>query len=147
VTQTGHQDRPDGNIDLEMTREGRRKIVQCKRWSAQLVGVDEVRELGGTLLREGLPGDAGVLVTLSAFSQQALAEGKTLGMALLGGRELYSRVEKVRRSEPCPICGQSMVLDRSTRGWWLRCVVPGCLGKRDLSGDPGRAVDMLLERA
>ena len=146
VTEAGHQDSPDGNIDLDMTRDGRRRIVQCKRWSAQLVGVDEVRQLGGTLLREGLPGDAGVLVTLSGFTQQAVVEGNKSGIALLDGRQLYSKMESVRRSEPCPLCGNPMVLDRSHYGWWFRCVAPGCLGKRNLSKDPARAVDLLLNR-
>ena len=80
------------------------------------MGVDEVRELGGTLLGEGLPGDAEVLVTLSGFTAQARAEADRLGMTLLDGRQLYSRMEKVRRPEPCPVCFQPMVLDHSSFG-------------------------------
>lgn len=147
VTETGSQDGPDGNVDLDMVREGQRKIVQCKRWSAQLVGVDEVRKLGGTLLREGLPGKAGVLVTLAGFTEQALAEGEKSGMTLVDGRQLYAKVERVRRPEPCPVCDRPMVLGRSERGWWFRCVASGCNGKRDLSADPGKAVDILLDKA
>ena len=41
VKETGRQDGPDGNIDLELDREGKRKIVQCKRWASWPVGVDE----------------------------------------------------------------------------------------------------------
>ena len=38
-----------------------------------------------------------------------------------------------------------MLLGRSSRGWWFRCVTPGCGGKRDLGRNPGRAVELLTE--
>ena len=146
VRETGRKDGPDGNIDLELTRNGRRAIVQCKRWASWAVGVDEIRMFGGTLLREGLPGDAGIFVTLSDFTEQARAEGRTSGMTLVDNRDLHARVEKVRRVEPCDVCQAPMMLDRSARGWWFRCVAPGCQGKRDLGMDPGGAVDLLTQR-
>src|SRR5208283_1220279 len=96
VKETGHPDAPDGNIDLELARDGKRKIVQCKRWSAQLVGVDEIRGFGGTLLREHLPAEAGIFVTLSGFTEQARAEAQKAGFALLDGRQLYALMEKAR---------------------------------------------------
>jgi hypothetical protein len=145
VRETGRQDGPDGNIDLELSRDGKRCIVQCKRWTAKLVGVDEVRGFGGTLMREGLQGSAGFFVTLSSFTLQARAEAKAMRLTLLDGRELFARVEGVRRSEPCPACGMPMKLDRSTHGWWFRCVAAGCSGKRDLGNNPGRAVGFLTE--
>jgi hypothetical protein len=51
-----------------------------------------------------------------------------------------------RAAEPCPICATPMLLDRSSRGWWLRCPrwANGCAGKRDLGAESGRAVDLLL---
>jgi hypothetical protein len=145
VDETGRQDGPDGNIDLDLTRAGERKIVQCKRWGSWRVGVDEVRGFAGTLLREGLPGSAGMLVTLSDFTEQARSEARTIGLILVDKRDLNARIEKARRVEPCPVCQAAMVLDRSMRGWWLRCVAPGCAGKRDLSGEPGRAVEFLTQ--
>ena len=145
VRETGHQGSPDGNVDLEITRNGQRMIVQCKRWTSNLVGVNEIRKLAGTLMREGLPGSAGMFVTLSDFNEQARAEAQTIGMTLIDNRDLYSRIEKVRRPERCDICQKPMVLARSSRGWWLRCVVAGCQGKRDLGSEPGRAVDLLTQ--
>lgn len=145
VRETGRSDGPDGNIDLELSRGGRREIVQCKRWVSWSVGVDEIRGFGGTLLRENLEGSAGTFVTLSDFTEQARAEARRIGMTLIDNRELFSRVEKVRRNEPCPLCEKPMILDRSSRGWWLRCVAAGCQGKRDLGSDPGRAVDLLTQ--
>jgi restriction system protein len=143
VSETGRQGGPDGNIDLEVTRDGGRKVVQCKRWDSRSVGVSEIREFAGTLLREGLRGDLGVFVTLSGFTPQAITEAKAMGLTLVDGGALYQRIEKVRRSEPCPICQAPMELGRSEHGWWLRCTVPGCRGKRDLGGEPGPAVEIL----
>lgn len=145
IRETGRQDGPDGNVDLELTRDGQRMIVQCKRWVPRLVSVNEIRKFAGTLMREGLAGSAGIFVTLSDFNEQARAEAQTIGMTLVDNRDLYSRIEKVRRAEPCDICQKPMVLARSSRGWWLRCVAVGCQGKRDLGGDPGRAVDLLTQ--
>ncbi len=147
VEETGRQDGPDGNVDLRLTRAGERRLVQCKRWTSWLVGVDDVRAFAGTLLTEGYPGNQGIFVTLSGFTTQAQEEATRSGLALVDNRELYARVERVRRPEACPICQAPMVLDRSSRGWWFRCVAPRCVGKRDLGQDPARAVELLTEQA
>ena len=144
VRETGRQDGPDGNIDLELSRSDQRLVVQCKRWTARSVGVDDIRGFSGTLLREGLTGGAGIFVTLSEFTTQARAEAKETGLTLIDGRGLFARVEKVRRTEPCPQCRAPMKLDRSEHGWWFRCTADGCRGKRDLGKDPGRAVEFLI---
>lgn len=145
VRETGRQDGPDGNVDLELTHDGQRMIVQCKRWVPRLVSVNEIRKFAGTLMREGLAGSAGIFVTLSGFTDQARAEAETIGITLVDNRYLYSRIEMVRRAEPCDICQKPMILARSSRGWWLRCVAVGCQGKRDLGSDPGPAVDLLTQ--
>jgi ribosomal protein L37AE/L43A len=122
-------------------------LVQCKRWRSTPVGVDELRAFAGVLLREGLSGDAGIFVTLSEFTEQALAEGSALELALVDGRELSARMEAVRSTAACPSCGATMVLDRSSRGWWLRCPewgTTGCGGKRDLGSAPSRVVELLF---
>lgn len=145
VEETGRQDGPDGNVDLRLTRGGRPVIVQCKRWVSYLIGVDAIRAFAGTLMREGLSGSSGIFVTLSDFTPQARQEAQGIGLTLLDKHDLYERVEKVRRAEPCPTCGSSMLLDRSPRGWWFRCVAKGCVGKRDLGTDPARAVELLTQ--
>lgn len=145
VEETGRPDAPDGNVDLRLGKRGQRVLVQCKRWQSKVVGVDDVRAFAGTLMREGLTGASGIFVTLSDFSEQAREEAKQVGLVLMDNRDLYERVESVRRSEPCPVCGSSMLLDRSGYGWWFRCVTPACTGKRDLGRDPARAVELLTE--
>ena len=144
VQHTGSQERPDGNIDLDMIREGRRAIVQCKFWQRNRVGIRQVREFGGTLLREGLRGGDGIFVTIADIREDARAEAKKIGITLVDKADLHSRIEKVRRPESCPICQKPMRLDHSSQGWWFHCV-SGCPGKRDLGRDPGRAVDLLTQ--
>ncbi len=105
VEETGRHGSPDGNIDLVLRRGGERKVVQCKRWTSQLVGVDELRGFAGTLLREGLPGAAGIFVTLSDFTEQARAEARTTGITLVNNRDL---------KRPHPKCAaRGTVLDLS----------------------------------
>ena len=146
VLERGRQDAADGNIDLELTRGPNRRLVQCKRWSVQWVGIDEIRKFVGTLTREKLPPSAGIFVTLSRFNAYATAEGEAAGLILIDNVELLARVEKVRRTEACESCHQPMLLDHSVRGWWFRCVTPGCGGKRHLDKEPGRAVAMITEQ-
>lgn len=145
VVETGRQDGPDGNIDLVLTRGRDRRIVQCKRWTSWQVGVKDIRGFAGTLMREKASGKEGIFVTISDFTPQAEEEAAKTGMVLVDRADLFARVERARRKEPCPICRQPMLFDRSPRGWWFRCVAVGCTGKRDLGSDAGRAVELLTE--
>src|SRR2546421_4881520 len=145
VRETGHQDSPDGNVDLQMKRDGVQTIVQCKRWESWPVSVDQIRIFGGTLRGKDLPRGAGIFVTLSDFNQFARAEADKMGITLVDGPELYRKVEKVRRPTLCDICRAPMLLGRSQHGWWFRCLTPGCKGKLDLGNEPGRAVELLTE--
>ncbi len=158
VTETAQEGRPDGGVDLRLRRGGEQRLVQCKQWQAWRIGVEEVRKLAGTLLREGLDGRAGVLVTSSSFTSTAIDEAKRLGMCLIDGRDLLGRLEQVGAvglvqqtsavgaAWACPKCSTPMILALSTHGWWLRCprYTAGCQGKHDLGPDPRRAVEALL---
>ena len=145
VQHVGGHGRPDGNIDLVITRANRRQLVQCKLWQSWLVGVDEIRRFAGTLLREGHHGPDGIFVTTSSFTEAARAEAKRTGIRLIDGRELYTLAEAAREPVPCPTCSSPMVLGRSPHGWWFRCTRNGCSGKKDLDRDPARAVDLLTQ--
>ncbi len=83
VEETGRPDAADGNVDLRLSRGGRRLIVQCKRWQSTVVGVDEVRKLAGTVAGEGLGNGSGILVTLSQFSEGAVVEARRTGIELV----------------------------------------------------------------
>lgn len=143
VTETGSQDRGDGNVDLVLTKGTQRRVAQCKRWTANDVGVNQIRAFAGTLRRENV--DSGVFVTFSNFTETATSEADAARVELIDGRALFQRIERVRRPEPCPTCGSPMVLDRSQHGWWFRCVASGCTGKRNLDREPARAVELLTQ--
>lgn len=143
VKETGSQDGADGNIDLEITNGRERRLVQCKRWTSIHIGIDQIRGFAGTLRRERV--DRGFFVTFSRFNAHAEREAKSTGVDLIDGSELYRRIERVRRPEPCPTCESPMVLDRSPHGWWFRCVAAGCAGKRDLDREPALAVELLTQ--
>ena len=145
VTETGRQDAADGNIDLMLARDGQRKLVQCKRWTSREVPVDEIRNFVGTLTIAGLDSRDGIFATLSGFTSTAKEEGRKGHLTMLDGRALFARMDKVRRKEPCPVCGRAMRFDHSRHGWWFRCVALGCTGKRDVGKDAGRAVEFLTE--
>jgi hypothetical protein len=146
IEERGRQGEPDGNVDLEIRRGKEHKIVQAKRWQSWQVGVDEVRAFGGTLMREGKKGDAGIFVTLSDYTPQAREEAKTLGLELVDGAGLVARMDKVRKVVPCPVCTQPMRFGRSIYGWWFRCVSPGCDGKQDLGAQPEKVIALLTEQ-
>lgn len=144
VEETGRRDGPDGGVDLRARRGERTLIVQCKRWTAKVVGVDEVRKIAGLTTAPANASATAAVVTLSAFAEPALAEARQLGVELVDGQALLKRIERVREAEPCPKCATPMVVDRSFRGWWLRCPsFPHCDGKRDLGTNAGAALDLL----
>lgn len=158
VMETGGHGKSDGNIDLLLSRRAERRIVQCKRWAARDVGVDQVRELGGTLLREGRMGHDGIFLTCARFTPAAIEEAKRMGVELIDGRDLLRRLEKVgavgllnsskhaSTAWLCPECATPMLLDHSPHGWWLRCpnYNTGCRGKHDLDQDSRIAVERLI---
>jgi HJR/Mrr/RecB family endonuclease len=144
VEETGGTDGSDGNVDLVLTKADSRVIVQCKRWQSWPVGVDEIRQFLGTLFREQLPVSCGIFVTQSTFTPAAWTEASSIGLELVDGPALHSRIDRVRRSEPCPRCALPMTLGKSKFGWWLRCEVPGCGGKRDLGRVPELAAELLM---
>jgi hypothetical protein len=158
VEETGRQGEADGNVDLRIRRGDRQMLVQCKRWQSWQFGVDEVRKLAGTLLREGLPGGRGMLVTTSTFTAAATAEAKQTGIELVGGGDLLRRLQaagatelvagadEIKDAYACPNCASPMILAHSPYGWWIRCpnYDAGCEGKRDLGTDPRHALELLL---
>lgn len=67
----------DGGIDLELHRDGRLVLVQCKR-SAKPVGVKVVRELFGVSIHRGA--DKAIVCTNNVFTVEAerFAQGKRI---------------------------------------------------------------------
>jgi restriction system protein len=138
----------DGGIDLELTRDGVRVVVQCKHWKNRQVPVQRVRELLGALTADRA--DRGILVATGGFTREArafaagqpidLLDGEAL-IRLMSGLKLQSRELEGHASvgnEPpaCPNCGKPMVRRTIRRGpkvgtqFWGCVSFPGCRGTR-----------------
>ena len=62
---------PDGGIDLILRQKGEVYLVQCKKWKAFKVGVQQVREFYGVMASRGVAG--GYFVTSGAYTNEAKA--------------------------------------------------------------------------
>jgi restriction system protein len=157
VEEVGGHGQPDGGVDLVARRESTRRLVQCKRWDSRQVGVAAVRELAGALLHERLPGEAGMLVTVSDYTPDARQEAASTGTELVDHRDLVRRLDARAtqllrldtsdRRYPCSDCGAPMLLARSPHGYWLHRprYRDGCRGKRDLGTEPEQAIAQLIK--
>ncbi len=59
----------DGGVDLELRKNGRRIVVQCKYWSNEMVGVSIVRELFGVMHHERA--DGAIVACSGRFTPEA----------------------------------------------------------------------------
>jgi restriction endonuclease Mrr len=85
----------DGGVDLVVSKNGKRGVVQCKQYAPEnKVGSPTVRDLRGTMVREGA--DLGFLVTTSTFTQQAVEEAAyTPKITLLDAKKLNELSEQM----------------------------------------------------
>jgi restriction system protein len=120
-------DRREGaKEDLVLLRDGRRTLVHCKQWRHRSVGIAEIREFACSLMREDLPGRAGIIVTPSRFTSPAKLQASNIGLTLVNGHDLEERRQRVRRSEPCRDCGEPVILNLSPRGRWNQDAAHHC---------------------
>lgn len=76
----------DGGVDLVLTKDGEKFLVQCKQWKAFKVGVSTVRELYGVMAAEGAAG--GFVVTSGRFTGEADAFAAGRNIRLMDGHAL-----------------------------------------------------------
>ena len=120
---------PDGGVDLGLTKDGRRFLVQCKHWRKRQVGVTVVRELNGVVSAQAV--DGGFVVTGGEFTQEARHFANACGLKLIDGPALEellagipsrhlaadSGVAVVAESTPtCPQCGTAMIQRTAKKG-------------------------------
>jgi len=131
--------RGDRGVDLVVSRQNRRAIVQCKRYKG-LVAPHVVRDLAGTMRRE--KAEYGYVVTTGRFSSSTYKWAKDMNIALVDGETLVKWVleAKSKRSEiglklarKCPRCGERRWVIKSTMedkddvtdtawgSWWSVC--------------------------
>ena len=113
VVETGGS--ADGGVDLKLSKDGERNLVQCKHWRARSVGVEPVRELYGVLAASR--GTGAYMVTSGRYTRAArdfaqgreiqLLDGNDLRKALLGAGPTFDgshqrKPQNAAASDPRP---------------------------------------------
>jgi restriction system protein len=88
---------PDGGVDVRLSKDGKRYLVQCKRWRSVRVSVKVVRELYGVMAAESADGI--FIVTSGVYTKDAESFAKGKPIELIDGAGLYRMIQKARRAE------------------------------------------------
>jgi restriction system protein len=149
----------DGGVDMELTKDGEKWLVQAKHWRARQVPVEVVRELAGVMPFRRAVG--AYVVTSGRFTAPAQEFANGRGIKLVNGSKLAGMLAQARASldgkvvgrnaagsnrsaaaaplaaPSCPICAQPMVLRKAKRGlnaggsfWGCSAYSKGCRGTR-----------------
>ena len=150
---------PDDGVDLELTKNSERWLVQAKHWRAKKVPVEVVRELAGVMPFRRAVG--GYVITSGTFTQPAEEFARGRGIKLINGKWFESMLTQARASidakrheRPgvtpipplavttlaplCPTCSRRMVLRKAKKGpnagsdFWGCSAYPKCRGTRDV---------------
>jgi restriction system protein len=132
---------PDGGVDLELTKAGKRYLVQCKQWRSRQVGVTVIRELCGVMATEQAQG--GFVVTSGHFTREASEFAQRSRIELIDGAQLQQLIG--RETDPaasdapafspalarspvpaCPGCGKPMVERTAKKGSMVGQAFWGC---------------------
>jgi len=140
----------DGGIDLVLTKNGKKSIVQCKRWKTFSIGVPLIRELYGVMTSERA--NDCIFVSSGNYTAEARLFAEDKPIWLIDGSELLEMVAGVQvqpnikkpsayqqpaaTSPECPLCGSAMVKRTARKGantgneFWGCSAYPGCRGTR-----------------
>lgn len=142
----------DGGVDLILSRNGEKFLVQCKQWRAFKVGVEVVRELYGVMAAKGAAG--GFVVTSGRFTAEAASFASGRNVELIDGPKLRGLIRQAQGTgEPrqaavattgapvpgCPACAKPMIKRTAKRGpnvggeFWGCPGYPACKGTRQVT--------------
>jgi len=155
IKQTGKAG-PDGGVDVELKRDGKLYLVQCKHWHSRRVTVDKARALFGVVAERQAAG--GFLVTSGKFTEDTRSFAEGVNLELIDGDALVEYLERPSESEvwnapvatpmldratahapPCPACGKTMAERTAKRGpqpgsrFWGCSDFPSCRGTRPIA--------------
>lgn len=141
---------PDGGIDLTLTKDGEKHLVQCKNWKTKPVGVPVVRELFGVVTAEKATG--GIIVCSDSFTRGAVEFARGKPIELVEGAELVRLIDDVQTQSnvetastapvfsakpSCPDCRGPMVTRTARKTgsqFWGCSRFPKCHGTRNMAG-------------
>jgi len=129
------QQGPDGGVDLVLTKNNERALVQCKHWRRTSVGVTVIREFYGVMTSKSVR--SGYVVTSGRFTPDAWGFAATCGIELIDGDRLRVWmassiqvrspvlvqppplklvIESVPPHPTCPTCGADTILRTARQG-------------------------------
>lgn len=144
----------DYGADLILTKEGKRIVIQAKRYSKN-VGVTSVQEIIGA--KGYYKADEARVVTNSYFTKPAINLAKELDVKLVDRDLLIDKIlsvhpekkiniikeneEEKRPSRICPRCNSKLILRRGKRGKFFGCSsFPSCRYTEDIQKEEKTAV-------
>ena len=92
--------KPDGGIDIWLTKDGELSLVQCKHWKAKKVGIQVLREMYGVMIEHNA--SKMIIVTSGDFTSEAIAYAQDKRLWLVNGSELVHMIEDGRSFENKP---------------------------------------------
>jgi restriction system protein len=134
----------DYGADLVLQKDGRRVVVQAKRWKNN-VGVDAIQQVIGAI--KYYDANKGMVVTNSSFTENAYELANSNGIELWDrkklieimsnskGKEITDNIVKdkvysetaITEEKVCPKCGQAMVIKEGKYGRFWGCTgYPNC---------------------
>lgn len=138
----------DGGIDLVLNKNGKKSIVQCKRWKTFSIGVPLIRELYGVMAAERA--NDCIFVSSGNYTAEARLFAEDKPIWLIDGPELLDLVSSVQvqsrisksstfnesqsTSPKCPLCGAGMIKRTARKGanagneFWGCSNYPKCRG-------------------
>lgn len=129
----------DGGIDLILQKDGKKSIVQCKRWKTFSIGVPLIRELYGVMTAE--EANDCVFVSSGNYTTEARLFAEEKPIWLIDGSELLKLVSstqiKPSINQPnlnnpflsvpvCPVCNSTMVKRVAKKGTYIGKEFWGC---------------------
>ena len=140
----------DGGIDLVLTKNGKKSIVQCKRWKTFSISVPLIRELYGVMTSERA--NDCIFVSSGNYTAEARLFAEDKPIWLIDGSELLEMVagvqvqantikpspykQPVATNPECPLCGSVMIKRTARKGvnsgsnFWGCSTYPRCRGTR-----------------
>ena len=81
---------PEGDVDLELWKKGRKSVVVCRHWQVRQVGIELIRDLNGILKFERA--DEAIFLSSGSYTHDAwqFAQGKPL--RLIDGEGLLNLI-------------------------------------------------------
>jgi predicted RNA-binding Zn-ribbon protein involved in translation (DUF1610 family) len=131
---------PDGGVDLIVSRDNEKFVVQCKQWRKWKVALKDIREFLGALTDHKV--SKGVYITLQGYTGEARQFAAKHGIELFDESDLIRMIESsgvtyshevselfASKEKCCPKCGEQMIVrtaKANANKFWGCSTYPRC---------------------